>query len=506
MMQESNYIILVDENGQPYIAHSIFGRVKSGARAAREKASAVANLASSRAHKYIEKIGEGAKARYFYTQDELKAFYTRGKEAASRAAVKAKSAAKSGREALSSAGTKAREKARDIMGYDERERYQAAQAATKAAQDKAAATRAEQARNNEEYWETVNANGHSGRGVSPERLDKSYDEIVSRADRDERAADHARDYDQAKAYWEYAKTPLGMLDRAKESLAPATEAIKGYGKTALDKIKDLAGFDERDARDEARRAYAEADDRAHVARDEADAATRKRDAARADFDAHYDSMKEAQRSFEAAKEAVSSAWDQISQSSHDRKVAENTRDAYKQAYENMGDDFVEKIALAFSSGKREDREKAYQAFVDAGFKAADARVAEEQAWRAYKAAQRKQESSGAAYDEAKWEAGLAASRRDAAEEASSEAWRRANDALVDRAEADIASRRAEKAYSATPLGKAESAAGAIKEKATEVKEITASQARKLQEKLASGKELAQSELNQLMSFLMKGYK
>lgn len=52
----NNYVILVDENGQPYIVHSIFGD-------ARKKGS-----------KYIERIKEGAKTRYFYTKSELDAY------------------------------------------------------------------------------------------------------------------------------------------------------------------------------------------------------------------------------------------------------------------------------------------------------------------------------------------------------------------------------------------------------------------------------------------------
>ena len=47
-----NYIILIDENGRPYIEHGIGDRM----------------------HKYIMKIGDGAKARYFYTQQEIEAY------------------------------------------------------------------------------------------------------------------------------------------------------------------------------------------------------------------------------------------------------------------------------------------------------------------------------------------------------------------------------------------------------------------------------------------------
>lgn len=45
------YIIAVDENGQPYIAHAFDG------------------------HKYFQKIRDGARTRYFYTREQLDNYY-----------------------------------------------------------------------------------------------------------------------------------------------------------------------------------------------------------------------------------------------------------------------------------------------------------------------------------------------------------------------------------------------------------------------------------------------
>ena len=78
----ANYVICIDENGQPYIAHSVFTKARD----------AVSSTGRS-AHKYIAKIGEGAKARYFYTQEELRAYYNQGKSAVSKAATTARNAA-----------------------------------------------------------------------------------------------------------------------------------------------------------------------------------------------------------------------------------------------------------------------------------------------------------------------------------------------------------------------------------------------------------------------------
>lgn len=69
-------IMLIDETGQPYIAHAgFFGR-----RGARQN------------HKYLMKIGEGAKARYLYTQEEVQAYMRGGRKALKNAANKASDA------------------------------------------------------------------------------------------------------------------------------------------------------------------------------------------------------------------------------------------------------------------------------------------------------------------------------------------------------------------------------------------------------------------------------
>lgn len=52
-MANSNYIIAVDESGQPYIAHA-FGF-----------------------HKYFHKIRNGDRTRYFYTREQFDAFLRR---------------------------------------------------------------------------------------------------------------------------------------------------------------------------------------------------------------------------------------------------------------------------------------------------------------------------------------------------------------------------------------------------------------------------------------------
>ena len=121
-MEYRDYVILFDENGQPYIAHSwksAWGKVKSGAK----RAYGAARSGGSKAHKYLMKVGEGAKAKYAYTKEEVDALLGRGRRAASKAMAGAKSAAgkassgiKSGADAVKRAGIKAADK----LGVDDR--------------------------------------------------------------------------------------------------------------------------------------------------------------------------------------------------------------------------------------------------------------------------------------------------------------------------------------------------------------------------------------------------
>ena len=61
----ANYVILIDENGQPYIAHSIFTKARDAVKSAGRSA-----------HKYIAKVVNKGKTRYFYDRAEYEA-YTR---------------------------------------------------------------------------------------------------------------------------------------------------------------------------------------------------------------------------------------------------------------------------------------------------------------------------------------------------------------------------------------------------------------------------------------------
>ena len=91
----NDYVILFDENGQPYVAHSqIITNLRSGAKS-------------------VAKLVDGVKTRYFKTQKELQAYYN---QAMSSAANKAKAVA-----------TTARQKASDALGITAKNAAQTAE-------------------------------------------------------------------------------------------------------------------------------------------------------------------------------------------------------------------------------------------------------------------------------------------------------------------------------------------------------------------------------------------
>lgn len=119
----NDYVILFDENGQPYIAHGqIITNLQKGAKS-------------------VAKWVDGKKSRYFKTQEELKAFYDQGKKKAGQAIDKAKAGAKkaagnvrgtaskvySGARSAYDKGKKAVANAADKLGVDERKAWKDAE-------------------------------------------------------------------------------------------------------------------------------------------------------------------------------------------------------------------------------------------------------------------------------------------------------------------------------------------------------------------------------------------
>lgn len=118
-MENYDYVVLIDENGQPYIAHSFKSRVSSGwgkVKGAGKRAYGAARTAGSKAHKYLLKVGQGVKAKYAYSPEEVDALLGRGKRAVKNAGEKISSGAKKAGAAVKRAGIKAADK----LGVDDR--------------------------------------------------------------------------------------------------------------------------------------------------------------------------------------------------------------------------------------------------------------------------------------------------------------------------------------------------------------------------------------------------
>ena len=75
-MYNDDYVIMFDENGQPYLEHSIGSRLRSGYNSLKT-AAGNAGRSTKGAVKYLLKVPNAFRngaARYFYTQDEIRAF------------------------------------------------------------------------------------------------------------------------------------------------------------------------------------------------------------------------------------------------------------------------------------------------------------------------------------------------------------------------------------------------------------------------------------------------
>ena len=273
-MNDYDYIVIFDENGQPYIAHAFSDKARRAAAAAR-----------SRAHKYIAKWGEGAKARYFYTKEELDAAMGRGREAVSRAADKVRTGVRevtgaAARDRMRAADRRAVQADRAhsnaittsrsarqanidarARAADSRTAYEKSEAAYREAYDKyyddekdlgKSALRALSRRERERhaadkkrldqldserkagYQDQVEARSAVDRATDAERRAMSERRMA------EREADKAeRDSGVARA--EYAATPLDKIEAAKESasdwLKIASDIIKSHALDALADIK-----------------------------------------------------------------------------------------------------------------------------------------------------------------------------------------------------------------------------------------------------------------------------
>lgn len=226
---DNDYIILFDENGSPYIAHAFGDRLRSAATSVGNAAtSAYGNTKAgvgrgTRAtHKYIDKIVENGRTRYFYTQEELKAYYNeKAKPAINKATQNARAAASRAATAVGDTASNVAAKGRMVTN-------QAGEAARNlAANGKTVAGNA------------VNRAGETARNVA-QNARSARSEATRRAE---------------EALQRGKSSTAQMRTEFRNKAEQAGRSVKNVTSSVKDTIKDIAGVDERQRRDSARKDY-----------------------------------------------------------------------------------------------------------------------------------------------------------------------------------------------------------------------------------------------------------
>ncbi len=194
----NNYVILVDENGHPFIAHGIFGDARK------------------QGTKYIERIKEGAKTRYFYTKAELDAY--RNKQQANKRAIQ--------------------EKSQNVRSYQQmsRDLKKRGKTITKADDVKISALK----ETKDKKYATMQKAQNKGINLMGMPLTKKVTSGIADADYDKAYHDwdnarkdkkyHQDEYEKQKRYYDY------LVERSKND---KISAIKNRYKNALDLVSNL---------------------------------------------------------------------------------------------------------------------------------------------------------------------------------------------------------------------------------------------------------------------------
>lgn len=495
-MNQNDYVILFDEKGTPYIAHA--GWFDNAKNAARNAANAVGNAAQQVAnrakgvgrgvrtnHKYILKVNENGKTRYFYKPEEVKAYYEAKRkgiknpaEYAQKAADAASNAVDAVKNAASKAGNAARSAFREATGQAARDRMDEAanrrdteaanmqinkqnrEASRSNVQSARQATREAEAERNrseaalkglKEKWKSDNEKAVDVSSKAVDALTRKYaaeskarkadlDSLLSmpwefqkRRDAKTVQADAWREAQQAENERKALHDEHDRIDKSRELTKKAyntelEKSVDAWNQRAQAlRNQDTAEQSHQVAQDkfnESRAAYREADsdyNKNKAAYDKSLAGAVDRTAARA-RDAASD-----------AREAASSAYNKA------KDAANNTINNAKNAYERMKGEFRDRAEQAGNAVKEasginaRNNVKATQKALD------DANTAlsrAEDRWWA----------------DAKEAMAHPSDKTEAREKRSDQAW---SDKAREREQADEQARDARIAYSKTPLAKAE---------------------------------------------------
>lgn len=257
-----DYIILRDEDGKAYIAHAGWlDNAKNAAQQVANKAKGVGRGIRQN-HKYILKVNENGRTRYFYKQEEVKAYYEAKKRGIKNAAEYAQNAVKNKASKVADAVKNVANKATGATANE------TAETAKKNADD---------AHRWAKMTERVHKENLASFKQNPTEANlakaKQSGQAVTRANQNEKnarkEADKAQDiadqhpvnkaktaFDQAKksadnavatAKNNYERMKSEFRDRAEQ----AGNAAKSAASKVADKARDIAGYDERERRDAA---------------------------------------------------------------------------------------------------------------------------------------------------------------------------------------------------------------------------------------------------------------
>ncbi len=536
-MRDYDYILGVNEDGQTYLAHALFGG-RGG-----QKGSQKDN------HKYYTRVEEKGKWRYFYSPEEYKAW-------ASGAVNKAKTAAGNAASAVGNkaraAGQKISDTYREVTGVGAKDRMNAARrdvgraklremAAAGRARTAEMHNQADAARMKDAYDELAKANAKANssnifennifnKKKNKEARAAAADKALRSSNRYNASAnamgdahydlDDAREasagarsaYNRARDEYESsiagraasagasarnaansAKNKISSLaDAAKEFGSQKLSDLRGTADDALESVRNAGGRAADKVKQGARSARDAADDMLDRAEDKVKQGARSaRDAARNTADDVADRVREAgERAADYARDKAGyTDRDATEAARKETRYAQNRVEANEEAvatWTRYRQESAKELAAAV--GKRDQSAREYKEHINkigALFTPGKNKELRER------------------YEEAQREVDRALEQYESDSYGSEANSRRLNKARADleAAEADYAA--ADAKYRRTVVGKIDKAVQTIRDTPDKVKEITEAQAKKLQSQISAGKELAQDEMNQLMSFLFK---
>jgi len=240
-MNQNDYYIAFDENGTPYIEHGVFDNVK---KTVSNVASTVSNAAKGvgrgvrKNHKYILKVFENGKNRYFYEQSEVDAYYR-----AKRAGIK--NAAEYVQNKAKNVGTYAN----DMINKTKETVKSTADKVTGAAANKnveIAKKNADDASRWAKMTERVHKENIANFKQNPTEANlaraKQSGQAVTKANQNVKNAKEAVNDAKTKAAWHPANIAKDIASEAKKSVDSAGDKVQQTAKDLIDTAKRKTGI------------------------------------------------------------------------------------------------------------------------------------------------------------------------------------------------------------------------------------------------------------------------